>query len=118
MKELLGKLTLFVVSLIVAGGLGEVVLRQVVPLPPPKYEELIRWLVDQPERLFVAYQTAIYDIKGLYAGADTTRLAVSKNRFIEPEPNGPYKHRILFLGGSSTEALYVPAEDRWVALLN
>ena len=117
MKELLGKLTLFVVSLIVAGGLGEVVLRQVVPLPPPKFEKIIRSLVNQPERLFVAYQTAIYDIKGLYAGADTIHLRVSKNRFIEPEPEDQYKHRVLFLGGSTTEALYVPEEERWVALL-
>jgi hypothetical protein len=118
MKALLGKVMLIVVSLMVACGFGEVVLRQVVPLPPPKYEDVLRVALDQPERLFVANQTASYDIKGLYEGADTIRLRVSKNRFIEPEPEGPYKHRVLFLGGSTTEALYVPEEERWVALLN
>ena len=61
MKEVLGKLLLLVVSLIVVYGLGEIVLRQVGPLLPPKYEDTVRRLLDQPERLFVANQTAIYE---------------------------------------------------------
>ena len=102
---MLGKLLLLVVSLIVVYGLGEIVLRQVGPLLPPKYEDTVRRLLDQPERLFVANQTAIYDVKDLYEGADTIRFRVSKNRFIELEPEGSYKHQILFLGGSTIEAL-------------
>src|SRR5262249_22318545 len=59
-----------------------------------------------------------YDVSGLYRGADKATLRVSANRFIEPEPYGSNQYRVLFLGGSTTEAIYVPEEQRWVALLN
>ena len=74
--------------------------------------------MDRPERLFNANTSLLYDIKGLYQGADTAQLNVSKDRFIEPQPKGLHKYHVLFLGGSTTEALYVPQPERWVALLN
>src|SRR5262249_488195 len=117
MRELLGKLSLFAISLIVSLGLGEALLRQVVT-PAPKYEEILRRLVYHPERLFDPNISVRYNIRGLYEGANTVDLNVSKNRLIEPEPEGPHKFRVLFLGGSTTEAIYVPQDERWVARFN
>jgi hypothetical protein len=117
MKELLGKLSLFVISLIVSLGLGEALIRQVIT-PAPKYEEILRRLGYHPERLFDPNISVRYNIRGLYEGANTVDLNVSKNRLIEPEPEGPHKFRVLFLGGSTTEAIYVPQDERWVARLN
>jgi hypothetical protein len=117
MKRLLGNASLLVMSLIVTLGVAEVVLRQAISTPP-KYEDVIRKLVDRPERLFAANTSVLYNIKGLYEGADTVQLKVSKNRYIEPEPKGSPKYRVLFLGGSTTEAIYVPQDERWVTLLN
>jgi hypothetical protein len=117
MKELLGKLSLLAISLIVSLFLSEAVLRQVVT-PAPKYEEVLRRLGYHLERLFDPNISVRYNIRGLYEGASTVDLNVSKNRLIEPEPEGQHKFRVLFLGGSTTEAIYVPQDKRWVALLN
>src|SRR5262245_61850805 len=117
MRELLGKLSLLAISLLVSLGLGEALLRQVVTAAP-KYEGVLRRLVDHPERLFDPNISVRYNISGLYEGANTVDLNVSKNRLIEPEPEGLYKFRVLFLGGSTTEAIYVPQDERWVARLN
>jgi hypothetical protein len=117
MKNLLGKLSLLVISLIVSLGLGEALLRQVIT-PTPKYEEILRRLGYHPERLFDPNISVRYNIRGLYEGANTVDLNVSKNRLIEPEPEGPHKFRVLFLGGSTTEMIYVPQDERWVARLN
>jgi hypothetical protein len=117
MKQWLANLLLVAISTTVTLGAGEIVLRQTVS-KPPKYEDIVRKLVERPERLFTGNTSVRYDITGLYNGANTVELNVSKNRFIEPEPNGPYRYRVLFLGGSTTEAIYVPQDKRWVALLN
>ena len=74
--------------------------------------------MDRPERLFNAKYSVLYDIKGLYEGADTAQLNISSDQLIEPQPKGFHKHHVLFLGGSTTEAIYAPQADRWVALLN
>jgi len=116
-KRLLGDLLLLVTSLVVSIAVGEIFLRLTLSIPPT-YEHIIKNLVDRPVRLFNANTSVLYDIKGLYEGADTVELNVSKSRFIEPEPTGPSKYRVLFLGGSSTEAINVPQAERWVALLN
>ena len=117
MKELLRKLSLLVISLIVSFGLGEALLRQVVT-HAPKYEEVLRRLEGHPERLFDPNISVRYNIRKLYEGANTVDLNVSKHRLIEPELEGPHKYRVLFLGGSTTEAIYVPQDERWVARLN
>jgi hypothetical protein len=97
--------------------LVEILLRKTLSAPQT-YEDVIRNLVDQPERLFNANTSVLYDIKGLYEGADTAQVNVSNDRFIEPQPKGLHKYHVLFLGGSTTEAIYVPQPERWVALLN
>jgi hypothetical protein len=79
------------------------------------YEAYLR---GNPERLFAANFHAEYDITGMYADATVVALNISDNRFISPEPDiAPGVRRILFLGGSTTEALYVSENERWVALL-
>lgn len=117
MKRLLGNISLLMASLIITLGVAEIVLRQTIS-PPPKYEDIIKNLADRPERLFTANTFVLYNIRGLYEGAETVQLKVSKNRYIEPEPTGSPRYRVLFLGGSTTEAIYVPQDERWVALLN
>jgi hypothetical protein len=117
MKRWIGDIALLLTSLIISLGLGEILVRQTLS-PPQKYEDILRNLVDRPERLFNARSSTLYDIKGLYEGADTVELNVGNDRFIEPQPQGFHKYHILFLGGSTTEAMYVPQRERWVALLN
>ncbi len=113
----LKNLALILISVACALALGEIALRFFVRRPP-QYQSILRNALEHPERLFAPGQDATYNIKGLYKGADTVRLRVSKSRFIEPEPQGDFRFRVLFLGGSSTEAIYVPENERWVALLN
>jgi lysophospholipase L1-like esterase len=85
---------------------------------PPDYDEIIAQSLKNPERLFAAGTQVDYDIRGLYEGADQVTLRISQRRFIEPDPQAPAKYHVLFLGGSTTEALYVPESQRWVARLN
>ena len=109
-------------ALVVAGVLfalvaGEAGARIYSP-PGPYFEELIGRSLDHPLRAFEPHSDITWDIEGLYAGADKIRLRTNGDQFIEPVPSGDAERRVLFLGGSSTEALYVPEGQRWVALLN
>jgi len=117
MKRWLGNMVLLLTSLIISLGLSEILVRQTLS-PPQKYEDILRNLLERPERLFNARSSTLYDIKGLYEGADVVELNVGKDRFIEPQPQGFHKYHVLFLGGSTTEAMFVPERERWVALLN
>lgn len=103
-------------ALLLAGVIvfGAVAVRALLDRPYAfDYAAFVR---DNPERLFPAGYHATYDIHGLYEGAATTAVNISERRFIAPEPAADMP-RILFLGGSTTEALYVPERERWVALL-
>ena len=83
------------------------------------YNQVLRRLLSSPERSHTANTSLTYNIEGLYDGADSIQLNVSENRFIEPEPQPTdTDYKILFLGGSTTEAIYVPQDQRWVALIN
>ena len=83
------------------------------------YNQVLRRLLDSPERIHAANISLTYDIDGLYDGADSIEFNVSANRFIEPEPRSSDDEiKILFLGGSTTESIYVPQDQRWVALIN
>lgn len=91
------------VALVMAEFLSRLVLT-----PPPTFDEVIKASLYAPERLF----RPNLKLKAV--------LRTSENRLIEPEPEPelPARHRVLFLGGITTEALYVPENQRWVALLN
>ena len=83
------------------------------------YNQVMRRLLQSPERIHVGNLSLPYDVHGLYEGAGTIYLNVSANRFIEPEPQPTDdEFRVLFLGGSTTESFYVPQDERWVALIN
>lgn len=95
----------------------EIILRLAYPEIINYSGEVSRAIVE-PERMFTANIDLSYDIAGLYEGADQVRLRVSDDRFIEPMGDPDADFQVLFLGGSTTEALYVPEDQRWVALLN
>lgn len=110
---------------LVFGGLllslaaAEMVARKYVELKPePDYIETIENTALNKERLWAPNLDVEYDIRGLYRGATKARLRTSAQRFIEPQPAGKRKFQVLFLGGSTTESLYVPENERWVAALN
>ncbi|MCH7745367.1 MAG: hypothetical protein IIC84_04755, partial [Chloroflexi bacterium] len=108
---------LLIVGIAVALAVAELLSRLVLS-PPLTYEEVIEASVYVPESLFRSGLNLEYDIRGLYEGASKVDFRTSENRLIEPEPDLPARHRVLFLGGSTTVSLYVPEDQRWVALLN
>ncbi len=111
------ELVLFGSTLVMALVLAEFAARIVLP-PTITYEETVEVSLFAPERLFPPNLNLHYDIRGLYEGAEEVNLRTSANRLISPEPDSPARHNVLFIGGSTTEALYVPENQRWVALLN
>lgn len=86
---------------------------------PLSYDETLEQTLGSHERLFPANTRKTYDVRGLYEGGQSVELRVSQRRLIEPDPgtDAPAQ-RVLFLGGSTTEALYLPEAERWVARLN
>lgn len=88
------------------------------PKAEPNYLEGIRDTVLTPERLWAPNLNVEYDIRGLYKGADKSHLHTSAQRLIEPQPVGDHPFKVLFIGGSTTESLYVEEDRRWVALLS
>jgi hypothetical protein len=69
-------------------------------------------------RLFPAGYKVVFDIRGLYQGADKVMFHVGPNRFVAPEPKGKSRYAVLFLGGSVTEGIFLQDHDRWPARLN
>jgi lysophospholipase L1-like esterase len=69
-------------------------------------------------RLFPAGYSALFDIKGLYEGADKVAFHIGPDRFIPPAPAGDAKFKVLFLGGSVTEGIFLQDHQRWPGLLN
>lgn len=104
-------------SLVMALLLAEFAARIILP-PAITYEQVVEVSLFAPERLFPPNLDLRYDIRGLYEGAEEVNLRTSANRLISPEPKLSARHSVLFVGGSTTEALYVPEDQRWVALLN
>lgn len=68
-------------------------------------------------RLFHAGYHAIFDIKGLYDGADKVDFSIAEDRFIPPSPHEA-RYKVLFLGGSVAEGIFLNAWERWPARLN
>lgn len=107
------------ISVIAGLGLAELLARKLQKFSAaPDYVESIRETVLTKERLWAPNLKVDYDIRGLYPGARMVQLRTSPQRLIEPQPDGKDPLKILFLGGSTTEALYVEEKKRWVALLN
>jgi hypothetical protein len=101
-----------VVLLLVEGGLRLTVFRQTV------LEIRLRNRMPDPVSLPPPNQNSTTNANGLYEGGGKALFRTSANRFIEPEPQGDYHYRVLFLGDSTTRAVAVAEDKRWVALLN
>jgi hypothetical protein len=69
-------------------------------------------------RLFHAGYHAVFDIRGLYEGANKVDFLIGADRFIPPSPSGAARYKVLFLGGSVTEGIFLNASERWPARLN
>ncbi len=104
-------------SILLGLVLAEIILR-IATRSIPTYADVLANALEHPERLYAPYAQLSYNVHDLYANGGLVTLRVSANRFIEPEPHGRYAYHVLFLGGSTTEALYVPEDKRWVALIN
>lgn len=110
-------LALMSVAVFATLALAEVGARMMVP-GPQFFEQIIGESSRHPARLSDANTTRIFTIRGLYEGADQAVLRGSEHGLIEPVSEAEAEFNILFVGGSTTEARYVPEDDRWVALLN
>jgi hypothetical protein len=69
-------------------------------------------------RLFPVGYKAMFDIRGLYEGANRVDFEIGPTRFIPPVPPEGAKYKVLFLGGSVTEGIFLNADERWPARLN
>ncbi len=110
-------LALVLISVGVALALSEFAARRVVSLKPvPDFGKSLLTRV----RLWEPNLDLEYDVRGLYPGADKVKLRTSSLGLIEPQPGAQdrAKPRVLFLGGSTTESLYLPEAQRWVAQLS
>ena len=110
--------TALLVGLIAGLLLAEVLVRVLTAGPGSYGPEVVRAFEAEPERLLSPQSSVTLDASGLYDGAGEVLQRTSFRRLIEPDPVDAARHHVLFLGGSTTEALYVPESGRWVALLN
>jgi hypothetical protein len=113
------------VALALAFGLtvSEVFFRLALP-PVPGDEgssyEYLKAIQRNPgaPRLFPAEYSAIFDIRGLYEGGSKVEFHTGPNRFIAPEPARKARYKVLFLGASVTEGIFLPDDARWPGRLN
>ncbi len=102
--------------------LAEATFRYVTP-PVPGSEGTVAEYIAASQRnpgaprLFPAGYTAVFDIRGLYEGANKVDFRIGPSRFIPPDPVGSATYKVLFLGGSVTEGIFLSPEQRWPARL-
>ncbi|QWE12818.1 SGNH/GDSL hydrolase family protein [Polynucleobacter sp. AP-Titi-500A-B4] len=97
----------------------EFIARKFVELKPaPDYIESIRNSVLIGNRLWGKNLDIVYDIRGLYQNATYSIFRTSNRHLIEPDLVGRDDFKVLFIGSSTVEALYVSEGYRWVELLN
>lgn len=118
-------LAVLAVALSSAVGLliAEIVFRLALPPVPGDEGSATEFLMTAQRspgapRLFPAGYSAVFDIRGLYEGASKVEFKIGPNRFIPPEPTQNARYKVLFLGGSVTEGIFLPAEARWPGRLN
>lgn len=105
-------------GLVVGLLLAELLVRLIVTGSESYGPEVVDAFEAAPERLLQPGARFTFNASGLYEGGGELTYRVSARRLIEPDPRGAAGEHVLFLGGSTTEALYVPEGARWVALLN
>lgn len=110
-------------STVVGLALAEAIFHFVMP-PVPGSEGTVAEYIATTQRnpgaprLFPAGYTAVFDIRGLYEGASKVDFRIGPSRFIPPDPPEGAKYKVLFLGGSVTEGIFLSPEQRWPARLN
>lgn len=103
-------LTLTVISVVVALIIAEIALRLVLPKPP-----VISHLLHAPNQV-----TRFFPLPGIMIGVDKTETRFSVNDAGlrgNLLPNDNTTTRILAIGGSSTEALFLDDPDAWPQIL-
>jgi hypothetical protein len=106
-------------SLVLGVALAEVVFRLALPPVPGDDDgsnlEYLKAVQRSPgaPRLFPPDYSVVFDIRGLYEGAETVAFHVGPHRFIAPEPARKARYEVLFLGGSVTEGMFLPDAARW-----
>lgn len=103
--------------------LAEAIFRIAMP-PVPGDEGSVAEYLDTSQRnpgaprLFPVGYKAMFDIRGLYEGANRVDFEIGPTRFIPPVPPEGAKYKVLFLGGSVTEGIFLNDVERWPARLN
>lgn len=118
MKKVIVRAALAVMGLALGTVIGEIGARLFVAAPY-SYNDVLRQRLTDGPRLYAPGMRFVFNADGLYKEApELIQLRTSQDRFIEPQQAAGAKYRVLFLGGSTTESLYVQEKSRWVALLN
>jgi hypothetical protein len=104
---------IIIMTLVMCEGLARLMIAA-----PPARADYVETQIKRGETLFAANTFYVNDIRGLYADAGDVVLNISGRRLIMPDTPADGRAQILFLGGSTTEARFVPEADRFVALLN
>lgn len=103
--------------------IAEAIFRLAMP-PVPGDEGSVAEYLDTSQRnpgaprLFPVGYKAMFDIRGLYEGANRIDFEIGPTRFIPPIPSENAKYKVLFLGGSVTEGIFLNDTERWPARLN
>lgn len=123
MKQKIMAVLAVLVSLVLGLSVAEVVFRFALPPVPGDEASNVEYLMaiqrnPGAPRLFPPSYSAVFDIRGLYEGADKVEFHVNPDRFIAPEPTPKARNKVLFLGGSVTEGIFLPDDARWPGRLN
>lgn len=123
MKNRIMAVLAVLLSTVVGLGVAEAVFRLAMPPVPGSENSASEYIAIAQRnpgapRLFPAGYTAVFDIRGLYEGASRVDFKIGPSRFIPPVPEREAKYKVLFLGGSVTEGIFLSPEQRWPALLN
>lgn len=119
----------YMAAIVVAGStlvgllIAEAIFRVAMP-PVPGDEGSVAEYLDASQRnpgaprLFPFGYKAVFDIRGLYEGANRIDFEIGPSRFIPPVPPEGAKYKVLFLGGSVTEGIFLNENERWPARLS
>jgi hypothetical protein len=123
MKNRLMAVLAVLLSTAVGLALAEAAFRYILPPVPGSEGSVAEYIATAQRnpgapRLFPAGYTAVFDIRGLYPDANKVDFKIGPSRFIPPDPAEGAKHKVLFLGGSVTEGIFLSPEQRWPARLN
>jgi lysophospholipase L1-like esterase len=123
MKEKIMAFLAVALALVVGLAIAEMIFRVALPPVPGDEGSVYEYMTTSQRnpgapRLFPAGYSALFDVKGLYESGNEVAFRVGPKRFIEPEPKGEAPYKVLFLGGSVTEGIFIRDNERWPGRLN